>query len=336
MYNKIIIIAICILTSCTMDTNDDNENNISSNSFALCEGNFNNGNASLWSFTPELKESEVQIIGGTSLGDVAQSFTIHDNYLYVVVNNSHKIEVLDLNDEIFVDGTISIPGASPRYFVTDGQVGYVSCWNLNGILVLDISTRSIIDTISIPGKPENLILEGGSLYASVPFATDWSTSKEVVEISTNSKQITNTYEVILGPRDMELYGSNLYVSSSYYDLNYVTYGGLSKIDLTNKNVLTYLDGSGSPAKDDIVRIDEKLYRSTSTGIARIKEDLSLDLDNIIGNQKNVYSVYTNDSYLFFGTTGDYIAPDTIYITDYSGNAINQFVVGAIPGDFISH
>ena len=26
MYNKIIIIAICILTSCTMDTNDDNEN----------------------------------------------------------------------------------------------------------------------------------------------------------------------------------------------------------------------------------------------------------------------------------------------------------------------
>ena len=32
MYNKIIIIAICILTSCTMDTNDDNENNISSNS----------------------------------------------------------------------------------------------------------------------------------------------------------------------------------------------------------------------------------------------------------------------------------------------------------------
>ena len=174
------------------------------------------------------------------------------------------------------------------------------------------------------------------MYASVPFATDWSTSKEVVEISTNSKQITNTYEVILGPRDMELYGSNLYVSSSYYDLNYVTYSGLSKIDLTNKNVLTYLDGSGSPAKDDIVRIDEKLYRSTFTGIARIKEDLSLDLDNIIGNQKNVYSVYTNDSYLFFGTTGDYIAPDTIYITDYSGNAINQFVVGAIPGDFISH
>ena len=135
---------------------------------------------------------------------------------------------------------------------------------------------------------------------------------------------------------MKLHGSNLYVSSSYYDLNYVTYSGLSKIDLTNKIVLTYLDGSSSPAKDDIVRIDEKLYRSTSTGIARIKEDLSLDLDNIIGNQKNVYSVYTNDSYLFFGTTGDYIAPDTIYITDYSGNAINQFVVGAIPGDFISH
>ena len=201
---------------------------------------------------------------------------------------------------------------------------------------MNISTRSIIDTISIPGKPENLILEGGTLYASVLFGTDWSTSKEVVEISTSSKQIINTYEVILGPRDMKLHGSNLYVSSSYYDLNYVTYSGLSKIDLTNKNVLTFLDGSDSPAKDDFVIIDEKLYRSISTGIARIKEDLSLDLDNIIGNQKNVYSVYTNDNYLFFGTTGDYIAPDTIYVTDYLGNAINQFVVGAIPGDFISH
>ena len=135
---------------------------------------------------------------------------------------------------------------------------------------------------------------------------------------------------------MKLHGSYLYVSSSYYDLNYVTYSVLSKIDLTNKNVLTFLDGSDSPAKDDFVIIDEKLYRSISTGIARIKEDLSLDVDNIIGNQKNVYSVYTNDNYLFFGTTGDYIAPDTIYVTDHLGNAINQFVVGAIPGDFISH
>ena len=94
--------------------------------------------------------------------------------------------------KFFVDGIIGIPGGGPRYFVTDGQVGYVSCWNLNGILVLNISTRSIIDTISIPGKPENLILEGGTLYASVPFGTDWSTSKEVVEISTSSKQIINT------------------------------------------------------------------------------------------------------------------------------------------------
>ncbi len=335
MYNKVIIITICLFAGCNMDTNDNNENNLSSNSFALCEGNFNNGNASLWSFSPDLGESEVQIIGGTSLGDVAQSFTIHDSYLYVVVNNSHKIEVLNLNDENFVDGTISMAGASPRYFVTDGEIGYVSCWNLNGILVLNISTRSITDTISIPGKPENLILEGGSLYASIPFASDWSTSKEVVEISTISKQITNTYEVIPGPRDMELHGSNLYVSSSYYDANYVTYTGLSKIDLTDKNVITYLDASGSIAKDDIIKIDEKLYRSTSTGIARIKEDLSLDLDNIIGDKKNVYSVYANDAYLFFGTTGDYIAPDTVYVTDHSGNVINQFVVGAIPGDFIS-
>ena len=46
----------------------------------------------------------------------------------------------------------------------------------------------------------------------------------------------------------------------------------------------------------------------------------------------MYSAAADGEYLYFGTT-DYVAPDTVYVTTHSGEAVNQFIVGAMPGDF---
>ena len=300
--------------------------------FVLCEGNFGSSNAALWSFSPDDATTATQILGGTSLGDVGQSLTVYRNQLYVIVNNSHKIEIFTVDDEISHEGTISFNSASPRYLVIDGTTGYVSCWNLSAILILDLPNLAVIDTISVSGMPEFMILDETSLYASIPSNSDWSSASSVVEFSTSSKEIIQIYETISAPSDMELIGSHLFVASTYYGANGSTYTGLSKIDLSAGTVTTNTDGPNSIVKGDLVRAGETLYRATSMGLAPVNVDLSLDLDNIVGEQTNVYSAAADGEYLYFGTT-NYVAPDTVYVTTHSGEAVNQFIVGAMPGDF---
>jgi hypothetical protein len=300
--------------------------------FVLCEGNFGSSNAALWSFSPDDATTATQILGGTSLGDVGQSLTVYGNQLYVIVNNSHKIEIFTVDDEISHEGTISFNSASPRYLVIDGTTGYVSCWNLSAILILDLPNLAVIDTISISGMPEFMILDETSLYASIPSNSDWSSASSVMEFSTSSKEIIQIYETVSGPSDMELIGSHLFVASTYYGANWSTYTGLSKIDLSAGTVTTNTDILNSIVKGDLVRAGETLYRATSTGLAPVNVDLSLDLYNIVGEQTNVYSAAADGEYLYFGTT-DYVAPDTVYVTTHSGEAVNQFIVGAMPGDF---
>ena len=32
-------------------------------------------------------------------------------------------------------------------------------------------------------------------------------------------------------------------------------------------------------------------------------------------------------------TSDYVAPDTVYVHNYFGELINEYIVGALPGDY---
>ena len=66
---------LLIFTGCELNE-DDQEINGNPKVFVLCEGNFGSNNAALWSIAPNESISETQILGGSSLGDVAQSMTI--------------------------------------------------------------------------------------------------------------------------------------------------------------------------------------------------------------------------------------------------------------------
>ncbi|MEE8437185.1 MAG: hypothetical protein V3S22_02480, partial [Candidatus Neomarinimicrobiota bacterium] len=83
------------------------------NVFVLCEGNFGQSNASLWSLNPEMDEIQGPIyknITGKSLGDIGQSMALRDNRLWVINNNTHSIEIFLLDQEILHENSISIPG----------------------------------------------------------------------------------------------------------------------------------------------------------------------------------------------------------------------------------
>ena len=66
--------------------------------FVVCEGNFNWGNASISSYdetNDALTQNYFSSVNGYSLGDVAQSMTENEDFYFIVVNNSAKVEVVD-------------------------------------------------------------------------------------------------------------------------------------------------------------------------------------------------------------------------------------------------
>ncbi|MBL7013916.1 MAG: T9SS type A sorting domain-containing protein [Candidatus Marinimicrobia bacterium] len=307
--------------------------------FTLCEGNFGTPNASLWSMNESSSQSEGPIYwdeNSNPLGDVGQSMTIvNHEKLYMIMNNSHSIEILNLmgSNQTF-SGSIPLPSAAPRYMVANesGSTAYVSCWNLSGIIVIDLLTDTITDTISVGGMPEMMVMHDGNIYTSIAMNSDWSSSDRVIRVDVTTKTVVDSFTVIPGPAALLLKDDFLFVASTYYDANWNTFAGNSKIDLSTGNVLTYDAGMTFDYGSDLVQVNDDIYRIYTNGIAPLNDDLSINIDSKIGDFPGLYSVSTQDDKIYFGST-DYTAPDHVYVTDADGIIISEYTVGALPGSF---
>jgi hypothetical protein len=305
--------------------------------YALCEGNFGSANSSLWAFNDS---SEEEINGpihwnenSNPLGDVGQSLTISNEKLYIVMNNSHSLEVMDLSSGFAsYDTTIYLPNASPRYMAIADNFGYLSCWNLNGILVINLDNYEVMDTIFVNGMPEVLIQDENYLYASIPTKADWSTNNQVLKINLESMNVIDSFTVAPGPKSMILNDSKLYIACSSYDSNWNSLAANSRIDLIEGSVTNYDAGTTSDYGSDILLFQNEIYRVFNGGLAPINEDLTMNTSEKIGNYSNLYSASSYGNYLYIGLS-DYVAPDTIMVLDNTGEMILEHQVSAIPGSF---
>jgi len=205
--------------------------------YVLCEGNFNSLNSSLWSINSDFTHVDGPIYWNQSnnpLGDTGQSLKIYNNKLYIVMNNSNTIEIADISNGFQYEASIIIPNAGPRDIEIINNIAYVSCWYLNGILCIDLDDYSFIDTLVCNGLPEDLLYYNDKLYSSITMNLDWSSSDKVLEfdLSTSVPFVSNTFTVITGPEELVAFQNSIYVSSTYYDDAWNTYAGNSKIDLT--------------------------------------------------------------------------------------------------------
>lgn len=303
--------------------------------FTLCEGNFGSANASLWS--SDLSEGNMHETvhweeNSNPLGDVGQSMSIYLEKLYVVMNNSHTIEVINLASGSSYESTIDLPNSSPRYITFNDDKGYISSWNLNAILILNLNNMEIIDTVELDGKPEKMIDFQDHLYISVPNNSDWTTNDKVLKMRLSDNMIVETFIVEPGPTMMTIFDSSIFISSSSYDDMWNSYSGTSSINLTTGEVLRYDAGQTSSYGSDIFVFENKIYKIFEGGAVPLNDDLSPNISQKIGNQSSIYSADSYEDLLILGIS-DYVAPDTVMILNSGGEIMNEFIVSAIPGSF---
>ncbi len=135
--------------------------------FVVNEGNFNWGNASV-TFIDNSGNNAIQDIykkaNDRSLGDVAQSMTVIGTKGYIVVNNSNRVEVVNLKDFKSVK---SIDGfSSPRYFeAVDANKAYVTNLQHN-ISIINLTTNVVSGVIKTTSWTESLIHYKDYMYVT--------------------------------------------------------------------------------------------------------------------------------------------------------------------------
>jgi hypothetical protein len=239
---------------------------------------------------------------------------------------------MSLAGGIYYESTLDLPSSSPRYITFNGEKGYISSWNLNAILILNLNNMEIIDTVEIDGKPEKMIYFEDHLYISVPNKSDWSTNDKVLKMRLSDNIIVENFTVEPGPNMIALYDSSLFITSSSYDDMWNKYSGTSTINLSTSEILRYNAGQTTSYGSDIFVFQNEIYQIFQGGLVPLNNDLSPNTSQKIGNYPSLYSADSYEDFLILGIS-DYVAPDTVIILSNEGVVLEEFIVSAIPGSF---
>ena len=340
----IILLSILVLASCQNDSIRPNvptglyENGY----FVTNEGNFGTGNGSL-SFIDDRGLVSNNIFAQTnsfSLGDVVQSMEIINEKAYIVVNNSSKIEVANIDSMAHV---ATINGLiSPRYILqVSNERAYISDWGIGGIHVLDLNTNSIISNISTGQGPEKMLIKDNKAYICNVGGFGLDNTVSVIDTE-NDVLITN---INVGDKPnsiVEDANGNIWVlagGNTEYDANWnvvaETPGELTTINSETNNV----DGSvvfevGDHPKDLI--IDDNgttLYFSNgswSKSVYSFNIYNNMLSENPIIN-KSFYSLGYNDNHIYGTDVKDYVQNGWTYKFNTNGQVVDSNEVGIIPG-----
>jgi hypothetical protein len=190
--------ALCLLlfSSCVKDTPPvptTTVSSINSNNkvYIINEGQFahvpGNANVSLYDATTGtvIENFYSQQNSNAVLGDVCQSMTKYNNNYYIVVNNSHKIEVASAYD---LKQTATITGFnSPRYILPiTYNKAYVSDLYANAIHIIDLNTNTITGSIPSYSTTEEMVLIYNKAFITSPSSNYCYVINPITDVITDS------------------------------------------------------------------------------------------------------------------------------------------------------
>ncbi len=178
-----ILIAVClwaIFNSCIKDSpsiTNSNSNTNTSGVFVICEGNFGNGDGSLYWYDINNKTASGDLYlnnNGKQLGDVFQSMSLVGSKYWLCVNNSNKIVILDTST---LKEIATIPVKQPRYLsVGANNAVYISTLYNNKVYIANSSSYTITDSVLLPTKNT----EGMLVALDKVFLSSWDTSNNYI------------------------------------------------------------------------------------------------------------------------------------------------------------
>lgn len=332
----IIVLSIFLLFSCKDPEKKEDPVKVGATSvLVLNEGNMGYGNASIDLYNPSTSEVGSGVFAknnGRPLGDVLQSAVIVSGKIYLLVNNSSKIEVVNALDFKQLGSIQNLP--SPRYMLPlENGKAYVSDFTANQIHIIDLHSLSKKGSISASGWIEKMAYSSGKVFACNAI------SDEVWVIDAEKDSIINKIAVGVEPLEAvtDKNGAVWVLCTGGFEEENAQ---LLKIDpaseliaqtLTFPSLKSYpqrltIDESG----ESIYYLDENLYRFS------IHEQILPQEPLIRADGRLLYGLGVDAKHkqIYLTDAIDYLQRGDVFQYDLNGNLLHRFKAGIIPSDFV--
>jgi len=313
--------------------------------YVLSEGNFNANNSKL-----AYRDAATGVVSGdfftlqnpsqtAGLGDVANDMLIYGSKIYIVVNVSSNVTVLDAQTGTFIS---RIPiqslgtGRQPRYAASANGKVYITAYD-GTVSAIDTTSLSVSQVIPVGPNPEGILVYNNKLFVanSGGFNAVPDSTVSVVDLNSN----TEVARLVVGVNPQQL------AVNSAGDVYVTSFGNFSSIPpcvtVINGNNNTVKQQLGPNFQFDHVRIYNDIayfynsYASTGTRVKTYDTHTgSVVRSEFITDGTTVSVVYGVD---FDADNGDvYICDagnfsDPGKVTCFSSEGIKKFSFSVAPG-----
>lgn len=338
------------LLSCDPDKEAKPVYNLSkdgSNVFVLNEGQYGtpNGEISLFSKTARsvIDNNTYHTVNQRDLGDVVQSMLVVGERGYVVLNNSQKVEVINL--KTFEQAAKAIENLQqPRYAIAAApDKVYISEWVALGqagrVAVLDTRTNTISKTIAVGRQPEQMLLANGKVYV----ANSDENTISVINPTTDAVEATITVQDGPGSLVQDQAGAiwvlcggiSRYSPTPPYPLLSATSANLVKLNATATAasvVLPFAKGGAGSLRTNGTKT--QLYYRYAGAVYRLNTtDAALPTTPLIRRSFYGLDIDPADNTIY-GSIAPYTTTGKFIRYQPTGTAIDSFNVNLLPNGFV--
>ena len=276
---------------------------------------------------------------GNPLGDNANSMTIFGSKGYIAVDNSNKVEIINLDNFIsngFID--LGMNGSPREIYVKDENTAYVTSLNLDQVAKLDLQTKTVTTRINVGSKPEGMKGESGRLFvANSGFGFDNTVS--VIDMA--SDMVVATLQVGINPR-IVLNGLDNFIyvvcTGSFSDTT--IFSGIYKIDPVANTVVDSIQVKKNPGEACFADANNMLVINND-GVVKVDLTTKSVSPLISGTAINsFFGVIHSISYdllratIYCGNPKDFTQNGEVVTFDVNGNETGRFNVGLNPGTIV--
>ena len=276
---------------------------------------------------------------GNPLGDNANSMTIFGSKGYIAVDNSNKVEIINLNDFKsfgFID--LGMNGSPREIYVKDENTAYVTSLNLDQVAKLDLQTKTVTTRINVGRKPEGIKGANGKLFvANSGFGFDNTVS--VIDMA--SDMVVATLQVGLNPRFvLNGFDNFIYVVCTGSFSDTTIFSGIYKIDPAANVVVDSVQVKKNPGEACFTEINKMLVINND-GVVNVDLATKSVSPLISGTAVNsFFGVIYSISYdllratIYCGNPKDFTQNGEVVTFDVNGNETGRFNVGLNPGTIV--
>ena len=318
--------------------------------YVLNEGNYGSNKASLdyYDYASGIYRKNIYEQANPSvtlgLGDVGNDIKIYGSRLYIVVNGSNKVEVLDVKTAKKL-GQIDIPNC--RYITFNKNKAYVTAYQ-GYVAVIDTAFFVVNTKINVGQQPEEMAIVGEKLYVANSGGynyPNYERTVSVIDLNTNTELKKIDVDINLHRLKADQYGDIYVTSRGDYG---IVPSNLYVIDTKTDAVKKKFNVAASEICIDkdfayIYSVEWSNVTSSNTisfSKINVKDETIVPGTFITdGTEKNIalpYGIAVDplSSDIYVTDAKDYVTPGTLYCFDKNGKKKFSVTTGDIPAHLV--